>query len=91
MSTYIICQEMFASRWAICVYAVRHCQRIVYPQVDHGDGFVEIAGRRHHFKMASFANDSDFLKNFQEVKEWVEEDNAEIERELSQDAKHAAE
>lgn len=89
MSTYIICQEMFGSRWAVCVYAVAHCERIVVPPVELS-GFVKINGETHYFKMASFANDSDFSNTFKEVEEWVEEDNAEIEEQEAKNAKHAA-
>ena len=90
MNTYIICQEWFISRWAVCVYAVARCERIVVPPCDLS-GFVKIDGEERPVKMANFANDSDFHSQFKEVEEWVEEDNALIEERETKNAKHAAE
>lgn len=87
MSAYIICQERYGDCWAVCVYAVRNCDRIVEGPAEIG-GFVECRGQKHDFKMAVFASDSDFLDSVKEVHDWCEEDNWEEEKE-AKDGQHA--
>ncbi len=82
MNTYIVCQEFVEGTWAVCVYNVSKCQRIVQSGGE-GDyeGFVVVNGNRNHFKMAIFANDDGFLRALNEVSEWCEEDNDSAEKE----------
>ncbi len=83
MNTYIVCQEFVDRAWAVCVYNVSKCQRIVESkgEGDYNEGFVVVNGNRNHFKMAIFANDDTFLRALNEVSDWCEEDNDSAEKE----------
>lgn len=74
MSTYVVCQQWHEGYWAVCVYTVNRCDRIVQGPPGEG-GVVECGGKLDRFKMAIFADDNNFLHAVNQVEDWCSEDN----------------
>ena len=89
MSAYIVCQERYLGSWAVSVYTVSNCCRIVQSSSEEL-GFVHCGSERHAFKGAMFANNRNFLDAIEQVDQWCAQDNESEEKE-AKDGQHAPE